>query len=84
MNADLERAIDTARQHIPIQKMVSKPEFWCGFTICITERGEYRVYSADAWDEPTERPMLPWSAPTARPIGHVDMNGTYTEIGVEK
>jgi hypothetical protein len=80
MNAALERAIDTARQHIPIQKYVVKPEYWVGYTICLDDHGRYRVYEDDAWDEPSEQPMLPWSPPTARPVGHVDLDGNYTEI----
>ena len=82
MNAGLERAIETARRHIPIQKRVVKPEFWCGYTICLDERGLHHVYENDSWIPPNEAPMLPWSPPPAShlPIGYVDLNGNYTEI----
>jgi hypothetical protein len=81
MNAGLAHAIDTARAHIPIQVKVVKPEYWVGWTITIDAVGIHHVYSDDAWVEQHES-MLPWSAPTGTPVGHVDLDGTYTEIGL--
>lgn len=78
----LEQAIETARQHIPITKRVVKEEYWCGSTI-VRKVGPYggesfHVYSADAWERPSEAPMLPWSPPTGTPVADVDMSGNVT------
>ena len=80
MNPELAHAVEIARRHIPIQKRVVRPECWFGYTIVITPRGDYRVYEDNAWDEQHES-LLPWSAPEGTPIGHVDLNGTFTRIG---
>lgn len=77
MATPFEQAIETARQHIPITKRVVKEEFWCGFTI--VRNGElFHVYQANAWERPSEAPMLPWSPPTGVPVADVDMSGNVT------
>jgi hypothetical protein len=81
MTPGLEHAIETARLHIPVQAAVVKPECWVGFTIVLDDRGLYHVYSDSAWVEQHES-MLPWSAPIGTPVGHVSLDGTFTEIGV--
>ena len=75
----LTRAVEIAKQHIPIQREVCKKEFWVGFTI-VLDAGQYRVYSADAWERPTSQPMLPWSPPKGTPVAHVAIDGTTTLI----
>jgi hypothetical protein len=77
------RAVETARQHIPIVKQVVRPEAWSGFTI-VEDNGEYRVHDGNAWDEPSERPMLPWSASTGKPVAHVDMDGNVTTLWLDE
>jgi hypothetical protein len=73
--ADFSHAVETARQHIPIMQLVRREECWTGFAIVQREDGQYRVYDDDAWDEPGERPMLPWSPPTGEIVAHVDLDG---------
>ena len=70
-----EHAVEIARKHIPITQRVVAEEFWCGYTIVQMDQGEYRVYDADAWEEPEEMPMLPWHAPLGTIVAHVDMEG---------
>lgn len=82
MYAAIEQAIETARQHIPITKSVVKEEAWCGFTIVRKvdpyERESFHAYKADAWERPSETPLLPWSPPTGTPVADVDMSGNVT------
>jgi hypothetical protein len=63
-----EAAVATAIEHLPIQRKVSKD--WCGYAI-VEHNGGYHVYSADAWNRPTETPMLPWSSPLGTIVGYV-------------
>lgn len=79
MYATVERAIEVARRHIPIQQSVRKPECCCPFAITLKPDGTYAVYDADAWTEPTETPILPWSPPTGEIVGIVNLDGTYSE-----
>jgi hypothetical protein len=82
-DAKFARAVEAARQHIPIVKQVVRPEAWSGFTI-VEDKGEYRVHDGNAWDEPSERPMLPWSAPTGKPVARVDMDGNVTTLWLDE
>ena len=79
---DMDRAVETARQSIPSMKLVRKEKDWCGFTI-VRDGNQFRVYTDDAWQQPFEKPMLAWSAPTGAPVGHVDLDGTVTILGDE-
>ncbi len=74
MNASLARAIDLAKEHIPIQKFCAKRKYWVGFTVAL-HNGRYSVYNADAWDRPSEVPMLPWSPPEGTKVAHVTIDG---------
>ena len=75
----MNRAIEIAKQHIPIQKEVTKPEFWVGFTI-VLHNDRYSVYDADAWEKPSETPLLSWSPPTGTKVAHVAIDGTVTLV----
>lgn len=80
LGEQLDRAIVTALEHIPIVKRVRRDPV--GSTI-VDDRGTYRVYSEDAWDEPTERPMLAWHPPSGKPVVHVDIDGIITFLEEE-
>lgn len=73
----LEEAVEVARSHIAIQKEVRRPEAWCGFAIT----AEHSVFSADAWEQPAEQPLLPWHPPSSSPIAFVDIDGVVTTGG---
>lgn len=75
-----DEAVEIAREHGPIQKKIVSPEYWSGHTIVRKDDGTHAVYSGDAWDEPTEQPMLPWHPPTGTPVAHVDNDGNVTRI----
>ncbi len=79
MNQALDKAIEVAKQHIPIQQYVCIPEAQVGFTVTCHE-GRYRVYSADAWERPTESPLLPWSTPRGTKVAHVATDGSVQLI----
>lgn len=79
VNKGFLRAVGIAKQHIPIQKYVCKEEFWCGFTI-VLHNDEYRVFDADAWERPSEAPLLPWSPPVGTKVATVAIDGTITFI----
>jgi hypothetical protein len=81
--ARFARAVEMARQHIPIMKQVVAEEAWSGLTIAEVN-GEYCVYDNSAWTEPSVRPMLPWSPPTAKPVAKVDMDGKVTTLWVDE
>ncbi|MCX4799624.1 hypothetical protein OG497_37855 [Streptomyces sp. NBC_01242] len=73
-----EFAVKTARAAVPIMQRVTRPEAWCGYVIVRAPVGRYGVYSEDAWTEPTERPLLPWSAPVGERVAVVALDGTVT------
>lgn len=77
VNEGFLRAVNIAKQNLPIQRQVVKPEFQVGYTIVFYD-GEYRVFSADAWERPSERPLLPWSPPKGTKIAHVAQDETIT------
>lgn len=72
------QAVETARAHNPVIKRVVKPEYWRGTTIVESAHGTFHVYGADAWEKPSEAPMLSWSPPTGTPVADVDMAGSVT------
>ena len=75
----MNRAIEIAKQHIPIQQYCTKEEFWCGFTI-VLHNDRYSVYDADAWEKPSEVPLLPWSPPKGVKVAHVAIDGAVTLV----
>lgn len=75
--AAFARAVETARQHIPIVMEVVREEYRVGFTI-VRQRDRYAVLSADAWDPPTTPGFLPWSPPIGEPVADVALDGTVT------
>ena len=87
--ADLDYSVRTARESNETAKRISKPEARTGFTIVSNEDAAARggrgmpntsVYESNAWDEPKERPMLPWRPPSGVPIATVDLDGHVTMI----
>lgn len=82
MSSLIEQAIETARQSNEITKRLVREDAWSGSTIVRKvdpyDRESFHVYSADAWEEPSETPLLPWSPPTGTPVADVDMFGNVT------
>ena len=76
--AAFDRAVETARQHIPIMKAVTREECWAGYTI-VRYLDRYRVYGADAWERPATPGFLPWSPPLGEPVADVALDGTVTK-----
>lgn len=68
-------AVWTARSSLETQERVRSPEWRTGMTIVEHSEGTYRVYSSDAWDKPTEAPMLPWHPPTGTKFATVGLDG---------
>lgn len=78
--ADLDRAVSTARQHNDIARRVRRVGARNGSIIAQTYTGtggtgRLAVYDADAWTPPRSQPMLPWSPPRATPVAKVDQDG---------
>lgn len=76
-----ERAIETARQNLPIKASIVAPEYLDGYKIVRRETPSgdtFHVFDEDAWDNPSENPLLPWSAPTGEVVATVDVDGTVT------
>lgn len=78
----IEQAIETARQNISTQRSVVAPEYQTGYTI-VDAGGQFKVYQDDAWEKPAGN-MLPWSAPTGKPVARVDLDGKVTMLGSRK
>lgn len=71
-------AVRTARAAGPIMRDVVKPEAWCGHVIVRRAGEAYSVYPESAWVEPTERPVLPWSAPVGERVAVVALDGSVS------
>lgn len=73
-----DRAVSTAVESIDVAQRIRIPEACNGFAIVrkTSPQGSvsYHVYDADAWEEPTAVPLLPWSAPLGEVIAHVSMD----------
>lgn len=84
--AAFEHAVKTARAAAPIMRQVVKPEAWCGHVIVRRPgAGEaYSVYAESAWVEPTEAPVLPWSAPVGEKVAVVALDGTVRPWSAEE
>lgn len=64
-----DRAVQTALDHLDIERSLVRPECLVGFAVCehtspSDQHVSYRVLSADAWERPNATPLLPWSAPS--------------------
>lgn len=67
---DLAAAIETARSHFPVDRMVTRPEFLCDYVI--VDRGKWlSILAESAWTRPAQRGVLPWSPPTGTIVGFV-------------
>lgn len=75
----MDRAVQTARDHIPIQRQVTSPNHRTGFVIVAYTHPQghttLHVHEESAWQEPAERPMLPWSPPQGCKVATVDLDG---------
>lgn len=84
MATALEYAIETARSSNELTKKLVREDAWRGSTIVrkVSPYGEesFHVYNADAWERPSEAPMLPWSPPTGTPVASVNMSGDVTYL----
>lgn len=77
-----ERAIEVARQNLPIKASIVAPEFLDGYKIVRRENPNgtttFHVYDEDAWERPEENPLLPWSAPVGEVVATVAVDGSVT------
>ena len=76
-------AVETARASIPIQKAVTRPEYWCGYVI-VRRPGRddsYAAYTESAWRAPKETPLLPWTPPQGVRVALVSLEGVLTMLG---
>lgn len=75
-----ERAVETARQNLPIKASIVAPEYLDGYKIVRRENPNgtttFHVYDEDAWERPSENPLLPWSAPVGEVVATVAVDGT--------
>lgn len=80
--AQFERAVETARQNLPIKASIVAPEHLDGYKIVRRENPNgtttFHVFDEDAWEHPSENPLLPWSAPTGEVVATVAVDGTVT------
>ena len=61
-----EHALVTAYHLLPCQRRLTKNP--SGYTIVRKDSGSFAVYDTNAWTEPSEQPMLPWSPPTGTKV----------------
>lgn len=77
MYGTIERAADVARHNIPIQKKVTKPEYWSRYAII--GRGDgYRVVKECDLQPPESTGLLPWSNPLrggGKVVAYVELDG---------
>lgn len=77
-----ERAIETARQNLPIKASIVAPEYLDGYKIIRRENPNgtttFHVFDEDAWEKPSENPLLVWSAPVGEVVATVAVDGTVT------
>jgi hypothetical protein len=70
------RAVNVAIQSIACQLYVCR----CppGFAI-VEHNGRFSVYDADAWEPPTETPVLPWFPPKGKIYCYVNLLGAVQD-----
>lgn len=75
-----ERAVITARQHLPIQaKVAAEPR-----RLAIVLFGaRYSVHNANAWAQPESVGVLPWFEPPGEIVAYVETDGTVTHASKE-
>lgn len=74
----LERAIETARSHIPVQQKVVKPEYWSRYAI-VDHGHRFAVYEERSFAPPEAQSLLPWVSPLrwgGVVVGYVELDGT--------
>lgn len=84
-NPDFQYAVETARENLPIMRKARRPECLADYIIVEVKiratadsPTRFAVYAEDAWTKPTERPLLPWSAPAGRRLARVRHDGSIT------
>lgn len=78
-----DHAVATARDALETERQIVRPECWGPMHIVQEPDGRLAVYSADAWEEPVEAPMLPWHVPQGDIIAVVQHDGTVQMGGGE-
>lgn len=77
-----ERAVETARQNLSIKASIVAPKHLDGYKIVRRENPNgtttFHVFDEDAWERPSENPLLPWSAPTGEVVATVAVDGAVT------
>lgn len=76
----IDHAIAGARAGFRSQFEVTGRDHWHGYTLVARPDGYVSAYNDTAWERPAVAPLLPWSAPTGTPIGHVALDGTVTRV----
>lgn len=82
LGALFNRAVATARQNLPIKAAVVAPEYLDGYKIVRRENPNgtitFHAFDEDAWDRPSEAPLLAWSAPEGEVVATVDVDGNVS------
>lgn len=73
-------AVKTAHSALATARRIVRPEYLSEMVIVAKPDGLLCVYKADAWTRPTERPMLPWSAPLGTPVATVSLTGDVIHL----
>lgn len=73
--------IEQAKRHAVIEASIRNEEHQVGIAACYDETYKrWAFYTADAWTEPEEAPLLPWRAPKLKPLAIVDKHGKVTPV----
>lgn len=79
-----ERAVEIARQGLPVKASIVAPEYMDGYKIVRRENPNgtttFHAVDEDAWDHPSENPLLLWSAPTGEVVATVATDGSLTLV----
>lgn len=82
LGADFDRAVETARQNLPIKASIVAPQYLDGYKIVRRDNPSgtttFHVFDEDAWDNPSENALLLWSAPTGEVVATIATDGSLT------
>ena len=77
-----DRAVETARQGLPVKASIVAPEYMDGYKIVRRENPDgtttFHAFDEDAWENPAENPLLPWTAPTGEVVATVAVDGSLS------
>lgn len=80
--AYFDRAVDTAREGLSVKASIVAPEYLDGYKIVRRHNhngtASFHVYDEDAWDHPSENPLLLWSAPVGEVVATMATDGSLT------